>query len=97
MTPQEEQALHTFETRVRQLILGYKQLEAENRKLKQLLADKQQALEDTAMQAAQLQSDYEHLKTARILSVSNDDMQGAKARITRLIREVDKCIALLNV
>lgn len=97
MTSQEEQALHTFETRVRQLILGYKALEQENRELKRRLADKGQAVEDATRQIEQLRTDYERLKTAQVLSISGDDVQEAKARISRLIREVDKCIALLNV
>lgn len=97
MTSQEEQALHTFETRVRQLILGYKALEQENRELKRRLADKGQAVEDATRQIEQLRTDYERLKTAQVLSISGDDVQEVKARISRLIREVDKCIALLNV
>lgn len=97
MTSQEEQALHTFETRVRQLILGYKALEQENRELKRRLTDKGQAVEDATRQIEQLRTDYERLKTAQVLSISGDDVQEVKARISRLIREVDKCIALLNV
>ena len=33
MTKEEEKALHTFETRIRQLILAYQELKAENAEL----------------------------------------------------------------
>ena len=41
--------------------------------------------------------DYNNLKLARMMTVNGEDLQSAKNRLSRLIREVDKCIALLNV
>mgnify|MGYP006939912782 CR=1 FL=1 len=41
----------------------------------------------------------EELKTARVanaISGSSDDSYEAKMRINQLVREIDKCIALLN-
>jgi len=36
------------------------------------------------------------LKLARMLQVSDEDKSAAKARLAKLVRDVDKCIALLN-
>ena len=44
-----------------------------------------------------LKKDYDTLKTARMIEVSGDDVKESRAKIARLIREVDKCIALLDV
>ena len=97
MTAQEEQALHLFETRVRQLILSYQKLAQDNQRLQQELVEKQQALDEALAQNQQLNMDYNNLKLARMMTVNGEDLQSAKNRLTRLIREVDKCIALLNV
>lgn len=39
---------------------------------------------------------YENLKVAKALADGDPDNQAAKLKINRIIREVDKCIALLN-
>ena len=97
MTEQEEQALHLFETRVRQLILSYQKLAQDNQRLQQELVEKQQALDEALAQNQQINMDYNNLKLARMMTVNGEDLQSAKNRLSRLIREVDKCIALLNV
>ena len=97
MTAQEEQALHLFETRVRQLILSYQKLAQDNQRLQHELVEKQQALDEALAQNQQLNMDYNNLKLARMMTVNGEDLQSAKNRLSRLIREVDKCIALLNV
>ena len=97
MTAQEEQALHLFETRVRQLILSYQKLAQDNQRLQQELVEKQQALDEAFAQNQQINMDYNNLKLARMMTVNGEDLQSAKNRLSRLIREVDKCIALLNV
>ena len=97
MTAQEEQALHLFETRVRQLILSYQKLAQDNQRLQQELVEKQQALDEALAQNQPINMDYNNLKLARMMTVNGEDLQSAKNRLSRLIREVDKCIALLNV
>ena len=32
-----------------------------------------------------------------MIDISSEDMKNAKSRLSKLVREVDKCIALLNV
>ena len=44
-----------------------------------------------------LQSDYANLKIAKMLDICSNDIENAKSRLSKLVREVDKCIALLNV
>ena len=97
MTAQEEQALHLFETRVRQLILSYQKLAQDNQRLQQEVVEKQQALDEALAQNQQINMDYNNLKLARMMTVNGEDLQSAKNRLSKLIREVDKCIALLNV
>lgn len=97
MTKEEEHTLRIFETRVRQLILKHNELEQENAELYSMVDEKEAELKKANEQIAQLKRDYESLKAARIIEVSGDDVHETRARIARLIREVDKCIALLSV
>ena len=53
--------------------------------------------EITQQLVAEAQHRYNLLKTARMIEVSGDDVKESRARLSKLIREVDKCIALLNV
>ena len=95
MTREQEIALRNFEARVRQLMSAYTEVLLQNRKLNCELAQcKQQLSEAQIKQQAQ---QYEVLRTARMIEVSGDDVKASKARIAKLIREVDKCIALLDV
>lgn len=97
MTKEEENALITFETKVRQLLFKYKELEKENHELYLMVDEKEKALKTAYDQIEQLKSDYSHLKAAKIIEVSGNDVQATKAQITHLIREIDKCIALINI
>lgn len=92
----QEQILATFQTRVRQMILRFQQLKKENEEL-YAMVDKSE--EENAALRAQLDEktkEYEALKMARIISVSDGDIDKAKDRLAKLIRDVNKCIAILT-
>ena len=97
MTKEEESALRLFETRVRQLILRYKELETENLELHAQVEEKDQALQTVTAENEKLRNDYATLKLAKMIEINNKELGDAKARVSKLIREIDKCIALLNV
>jgi hypothetical protein len=44
----------------------------------------------------ELERKYETLKIAKVLEVSDDEKHDAKIKVNRIVREIDKCIALLN-
>ena len=44
----------------------------------------------------QLKKQYEEIRTATTLKLSKDDIRQTKLYVSRLIREIDKCIALLS-
>ena len=54
-------------------------------------------MEELRRENKALQADYNNLKLARMIAVNSEDQQAAKNRLAKIIREVDKCIALLNV
>lgn len=64
--------------------------------LKQKLREKDDETKALQQQIAQLQADYEHLKLAKVFIASEEDAEKAKARISKLIRDVNRTIALLS-
>ncbi|MBR1713263.1 MAG: hypothetical protein IJ722_07650 [Alloprevotella sp.] len=97
MTDEEKATLNRFETRVRQMLLQYKQLQERNLQLQKACEEKTDALKQAQEASLQLRGAYDSLKMARMMEISNEDLKEAKARIERLVRKVDKCIALLGV
>jgi hypothetical protein len=52
-----------------------------------------QALQAKLNQADQ---DYNSLKMAKMMEITDGDLERSKARLTKLIRDVNKCIAILS-
>ena len=94
MTEEEKKLLSTFEARLRHLIYLHDELKRENAELKQLLEDEKSELEKVRAEYKALESSYTDLKTAT--TISGSDVKETKLRLSKLVREVDKCIALLN-
>ena len=43
-----------------------------------------------------LRQDIDSIKSAKVISLSQENVKNARQEINQLIRQVDKCIALLN-
>lgn len=96
MANQAEDTLRRLETRVRQLILHDKALRDEIASLKGQLAEREQQAHRLATERDDIAQHYSNLKVARMLELSDTDTRSARLRLNHLIREVDKCIALLK-
>lgn len=97
MTPEEEKTLHQFEARVRQLLMKYKSVVQENGALKTKLEEQKVQIKEQVQQIEVLEQRYATLKMSKMFEVTSVDTETAQKRITKLIREIDKCIAMLNV
>lgn len=89
MAVENKKLLTSFDEKQKRLIFLFKELKKENALLKQALSEKESEI-------ARLEEQYTNLRTARMLSVSDGELNDTKQRIMKLVREVDKCIALLN-
>jgi len=96
MTEEQLKLIANFEARVRQLIFLCDDLKLENKELKLKIAGQEESIELLKEENKKLTNKYDNLKMARIISVKRDDFRGAKNKLSKLVREVDKCIALLN-
>ena len=93
---QNEKTLATFETRVRQMLLRFQELKKENEELYQIVEKNKQDIKSLQEKLAQTEKDYNALKMAKMMEITDGDLQNAKDRLARLIREVNKCIAVLG-
>lgn len=91
-----DQRLLAFETRVRQMILHFKQLKQENADLLAQIEKGKQEIAALEAKLTQSNNDYNSLKMAKMMQITDGDLEGAKARVNRLIRDVNKCIAILS-
>ena len=91
-----EKTLATFETRIRQMILRSQELKKENKDLYGMLEKNEQELTQLRQKLEQKQSDYNSLKMAKMIEITDGDLAGAKDRLSKLIRDVNKCIAILS-
>ncbi len=96
MTEEEKKLLSTFEARLRHLIYLHDELKRENAELKQLLERKKEENAKVWSDYKILETNYTNLKTATTISLNGSDVKETKLRLSKLVREVDKCIALLN-
>ena len=96
MTDLEKNLLIEFKVKVKQMIAKHEKLKQE----KDQLLGKIGGLEETIYQLSQekrlLEQKYENLKLGKMLVATDDGNKDAKNRIQKLVREIDKCIALLN-
>ena len=74
----------------------YDELKQENADLKQCLSQKDEEIRLLIMSKKELEAQYTDLKMARTISLYDKDIKDTKQRLTNLVREVDRCIALLN-
>jgi predicted RNase H-like nuclease (RuvC/YqgF family) len=91
-----EKTLKTFETRLRQMILRFQELKKENKDLCAEVENGKKEIAALKSKLEQQQYDYDSLKMARMIEITDGNLDGAKDRLSKLIRDVNKCIAILS-
>ena len=91
-----EKTLATFETRLRQMLLRFQALKKENEELYAVVEENEKKLAQLQAKLEQQQNDYDSLKMAKMIEITDGNLTDAKERLSRLIRDVNKCIAILS-
>ena len=96
MTERETVLLKEFKGKLDKLINSHLRMKQE----KQLLTEKQSQMKEQirllTLKNEELVKKQEELKFAKSLLGADEDPHEAKIKINRIVREIDKCIALLN-
>ena len=96
MTEEDRKLIGSFEGKLRHFMFLFDELKQENADLKLLLRQKEEEIKLLEQSRKELEARYTDLKMARTISLYDKDIKDTKQRLTSLVREVDKCIALLN-
>lgn len=97
MTNQYDELTLAFETKLQKLILEYKTLQEKHSTLLAEFERKQKDLMHAHHDILTLQKKYDHLQIANSLrGIDEDEKNASKQRIIKLVREIDKCLALLD-
>ena len=96
MTDEEKRQLKNFDGKVRQLLQNYRVMQKENTDLYIEMDRKDEEIARLKAELRQSQSDYSNLKLAKMIEISDSELKGAKQRISKLVREINKCIGLLS-
>ena len=95
MTIQDD-IVFSLEGKINRIINVAEELKASNLQLRQQVSELSGALCVKNQEMEVLESKYQSLKLAKTLAASAENAKNAKFRVNRMIREIDRCIALLN-
>ena len=96
MTEEDKKLVNSFEGKLRHFMFLYEELKQENADLKHLLTQKDEEIKHLELSQKDLEARYTDLKMARTLSLYDKEIKDTKQRLTSRVREIDRCIALLN-
>lgn len=96
MTNENNKLLVDLEVRVKQILFLCDSLKDENARLKNEIQSKQKQIDTGKKELEDLKTKYDSLKTARTITAASVDVEIAKEKLSKMVREVDKCINLLK-
>ncbi|HPR30673.1 MAG TPA: hypothetical protein PLK12_01200 [Prolixibacteraceae bacterium] len=96
MTEKDQHLLDELKGNIRRLINKLEESNNELEKIKDEYKGLEFQFQAFREEYASLKKRYENLKVARALAGGDPENQAAKQKINKIIREVDKCMALLN-
>lgn len=96
MAEEHNKLLVDLEVRIKQVLFLCDSLKEENARLKAEIRSGRIQLDETVKELEQLKAKYDSLKIARTITAASVDVDTAKAKLSKLVREVDKCINLLK-
>lgn len=97
MTGEEQLLLDDFKAKLRLLMKRYTALKTERDELAGKIAGLENQVAGLKEENENLEKKYNDLKVAKVLSASDNESKQVKLRINKIVREIDKCIAQLNV
>ena len=91
-----EDIVSSLEEKIKQVIQVAEKLRANNEQLQQQVDELFGQLRVKNQEVEVLESKYQSLKLTKTLISSPEDIRNVKFQVNRMVREIDKCMALLN-
>ena len=96
MTEDENKLLAVFEERLHGVLSLFEMQKSKIEELNLYINTRNDALRQAEQKIRSLNAKYSDLLTAHVVSLEEGDVKSARMRLSKLVREVEKCIALLN-
>jgi|SRR5512135_813859 predicted nucleic acid-binding Zn-ribbon protein len=96
MSSQGNEELSILNRKLDELLKRYSELRTENSELRNESEKLKFALEKEKEKIVELEKKYERVKLTGALLGEDGNAVEAKRKITELVREIDRCVALLN-
>lgn len=96
MSAESQITLRKLKGHIEQIISKYELALSENESLKGELERCRTELENKGDRIKELEKKVELMQLADAFKASSEDVKEAKRKIGRIVREIDKCISMLN-
>ncbi len=91
-----DEVIISLQNKINTVIVLLEHNKEQNFKLLKARKELQEQLKLKSIAFEELEKKYATLKVVKVLRVSDDEKHDVKMKLNRLVREIDKCIALLN-
>ena len=96
MSVEQVEIFEGIRQKIQTVITRLKAQQEENKRLKKQNEDLQIAVQQKQLRIEELEEKNQKLSLVKGIMADGEDMQDARIQINRIVREIDKCIALLN-
>lgn len=96
MTPELENVITYLKLNIQKIKELHSKSVSENDQLRDEIVRLTAKIEEKENENEQLEKKYESLKLAKVIAASSTDAHEAKIKLNRIVREIDRCISLLN-
>jgi archaellum component FlaC len=97
MDSKHDEIVSSLRQRIKSIISLYEEQKNKNNGLRSKNQELIERIDILENKFEDLDKKYENLKIAKVLSsVPGEDVHETKLQVNRIVREIDKCIALLN-
>ena len=92
MTKEEIAKLDQFQEKLLLLRQKHRQAVERNKELENALATRNAEYQELMQRFSEMEQNYNNLKQAKVISLSDAEIGATRERLTKLVREIDQCI-----
>ncbi len=96
MNADQVEIFGTLRGRIKEIMKALDDEKEGNQKLSKEFTELKSRFEQQNREFKELEQKYNNLKLAKVLAVDSEEGNDAKIKVKRMVREIDRCIALLN-
>ena len=96
MSAGQAEIFEGIKQKIQSVKIRLKEQQEENIRLKQQFEDLQKTVQQKQVHIEELEQENQKLSLVKGIMADGEGKQDAKVQINRIVREIDKCIALLN-